>query len=43
MQLKLSSEEDQGYVKEIQKKWCLLLDKFEGMYDEILFVEEKNF
>ncbi len=33
MQLKLSSEEDQIYITEIQRIWCLLLDKFEGMKD----------
>jgi hypothetical protein len=34
MQLKLSSEDDQAYITEIQRIWCLLLDKFEGMCDE---------
>jgi hypothetical protein len=29
MQLKLSSEEDQAYITEIQRIWCLLLDKLE--------------
>ncbi|CAF4151954.1 unnamed protein product, partial [Adineta steineri] len=29
MQLKLSSEEDQAYITEIQRIWCLLLDKIE--------------
>ena len=29
MQLKLSSEEDQAYINEIQRIWCLLLDKLE--------------
>ncbi|CAF3346482.1 unnamed protein product [Rotaria sp. Silwood1] len=29
MQLKLSSEEDQVYITEIQRVWCLLLDKLE--------------
>ena len=29
MQLKLSSEDDQAYIAEIQRVWCLLLDKFE--------------
>ncbi|CAF3325058.1 unnamed protein product [Rotaria socialis] len=29
MQLKLSSEEDQAYISEIQRVWCLLLDKLE--------------
>jgi hypothetical protein len=31
MQLKLSSEEDQAYITEIQRIWCLLLDKIERM------------
>lgn len=29
MQLKLSSEDDQAYISEIQGIWCLLLDKLE--------------
>ncbi|CAF4360841.1 unnamed protein product, partial [Adineta steineri] len=29
MQLKLSSDDDQAYIKEIQRVWCLLLDKLE--------------
>ena len=29
MQLKLSSEDDQAYINEIQRIWCLLLDKLE--------------
>lgn len=29
MQLKLSSEDDQAYISEIQRIWCLLLDKLE--------------
>lgn len=29
MQLKLSSDEDQAYIMEIQRIWCLLLDKLE--------------
>ena len=32
MQLRLSSEEDRAYIKEIQDSWCLLLDKLERMY-----------
>lgn len=39
MQLKLSSEEDQAYISEIQRVWCLLLDKLERMltYINIFF------
>lgn len=29
MQLKLGSDEDLAYISEIQRAWCLLLDKFE--------------
>ncbi|CAF1306227.1 unnamed protein product, partial [Didymodactylos carnosus] len=29
MQLKLSSDDDQAYISEIQRLWCLLLDKIE--------------
>jgi hypothetical protein len=29
MQLKLSLEDDQAYISEIQRVWCLLLDKLE--------------
>ena len=29
MQLKLGSDEDIAYISEIQRAWCLLLDKFE--------------
>ena len=32
MQFKLSVEEDQAYILEIQRVWCLLLDKLERMY-----------
>ena len=31
MQLKLSSEDDQVYITEVQQTWCLLLDKLERM------------
>lgn len=31
MQLKLSSEDDQAYISEIQRIWFLLLDKLERM------------
>jgi len=37
MQLKLSSEEDQAYITEIQRIWCLLLDKLER---RIIFKEQ---
>ena len=30
MQLKLSCEDDQAYIAEIQRVWCLLLDRFES-------------
>ena len=36
MQLKLSSEGDQAYINEIQKIWCLLLDKLERQYSSRL-------
>jgi hypothetical protein len=39
MQLKLSSEEDQAYITEIQRIWCLLLDKLEPT-DRSLSLEE---
>ena len=39
MQLKLSSEEDQAYISEIQRIWCLLLDKLERRE---VFGREKN-
>lgn len=35
MQLKLSSEDDHAYISEIQRVWCLLLDKFEGIENEM--------
>jgi hypothetical protein len=39
MQLKLSSEEDQTYITEIQRVWCLLLDKLERMCIQIMFFD----
>lgn len=35
MQLRLSSDDDQVYINEIQRIWCSLLDKFEGWIDHI--------
>ena len=40
MQLKLSSEEDHAYIAEIQRIWCSLLDKFEGMLNEINYLKK---
>ncbi|CAF1147249.1 unnamed protein product [Adineta steineri] len=39
MQLKLSSDDDQAYIKEIQRVWCLLLDKLEPT-DRLVSLEE---
>ncbi|CAF3845140.1 unnamed protein product [Rotaria magnacalcarata] len=39
MQLKLSSEDDQVYISEIQRIWCLLLDKLEHNEHSILLEE----
>ncbi|CAF3727151.1 unnamed protein product [Rotaria sp. Silwood1] len=39
MQLKLSSEDDQAYITEIQRIWCLLLDKLEPNEHSILLEE----
>jgi hypothetical protein len=36
MQLKLSLEDDQAYISEIQRVWCLLLDKLERMKEILL-------
>ena len=35
MQLKLGSDEDLAYISEIQRAWCLLLDKLEREYSII--------
>lgn len=39
MQLKLSNEDDQAYITEIQSAWCLLLDKVERKNKRISFFE----
>ncbi|CAF3719635.1 unnamed protein product [Rotaria sordida] len=39
MQLKLSSEDDQAYITEIQRIWCLLLDKLEPNEHSIVLEE----
>jgi hypothetical protein len=43
MQLKLSSEEDQAYITEIQRIWCLLLDKLERKKEKQFFKKMKFF